>query len=150
MRGARRPDRGHADRVLADAAQGKPERRVDQPPRHQEGQKQNDERIGVGGIAVEIEFEHADELPHPHALQAVGAAGQPASAVGRLGEQQAEAERDHDQSEVAEAGDDETREISEHAGGGGRDHQPGERLAPAPFRNQSRGVGAETEIGGVA
>ena len=38
-------------------------------------------------------------------------------------EQQAEAERDHDQREVAEAGDDEAREIAEHAGRGGRDHQ---------------------------
>ena len=51
---------------------------------------------------------------------------------------------------MAEAGDDETREIAEHAGRGGSDHQAGQRLAPAPFCNQARGVGAEAEIGGVA
>src|SRR5262249_19527513 len=126
------------------------ERRVDQSPRHQEEAEQNHERIGVGGGAVEIELEDAEQLPHAHALQAVGAAGQPARAVGRLGEQQAEAKRDHDQREMAETGDDETREISEHASGGGGDHQPGQRLAPTPFRYQARGVGGEAEIGGMA
>jgi len=150
MRGAGRPDRRHSDRVLANSSQSETERRVDQSPRHQEEDEQNHERIGVGGGAVEIELEDAEELPHAHALQTIGAAGQPARAVGRLGEQQAKAERDHDQREVAKARDDETRDISEQAGSRGGDHQTGQRLAPAPFRNQARGVGGKAEIGGMA
>ena len=73
-------------------------RRVDQ-----EHEEQHDQRIGVGGVAVEIEAEGAEERPDLHALQAVGAAGEPARAVGRLVQQQAQAERDHDQREMAEA-----------------------------------------------
>src|SRR5439155_18949828 len=55
-----------------------------------------------------------------------------------------------DEGEVAESGNDETRDISERAGGGGSEDQTGQRLAPAPFRNQTRGVGAKAEIGRMA
>ncbi len=84
------------------------------------------------------------------ALQAVEAAGEPARAVGRLLQQQADAERDHDQREVAKPRDDEAREIAEQAGGKAGDQQSGQRLAPAPDREQAGGIGADAEIGGVA
>ena len=51
-------------RVLADAAQRQAERRIDQPPRDQEHEEQHDQRIGVGGVAVEIEAEDAEDRPH--------------------------------------------------------------------------------------
>jgi hypothetical protein len=150
VRLARRPDRRHAHRVLADAAQREAERRRDQPAHHQEHQKQHGERIGVADVAPEIEREVSEQRPHPHALQAIGAAGEPMRAVRSLGEQQAEAERDHDQGEMAEARDDEAREIAEQPGRGAGDQEPGQRLAPAPLRDQARGIGAEAEEGRMA
>ena len=51
----RRADRRHARAVFADTAQRQAERRMDQPPRHQENQEQTGERVAVGGVAVEIE-----------------------------------------------------------------------------------------------
>src|SRR5439155_500272 len=39
MRGTRRPDRGHANCVLANAPQSEAERRIDQSPREQEGEE---------------------------------------------------------------------------------------------------------------
>ena len=83
---------------------------------HQEQQEQHDQRVPVGGVAVEVELEHAEQRPHVHALQAVGAAGQPARAVGGLQQQQAEAERDHDQREMPEARDDEAHQVAEQPG----------------------------------
>ena len=59
----------------------------------------------------------AEERPDVDALQAIQAAGQPARAVGRFLQQQAEAERDHDQRQMAESRDDEARRIAEQAGG---------------------------------
>ena len=64
---------------------------------HQENQEQHGQRIAIGGVAVEIELEHAEQRPDVDALQAVDAAGEPARAVGRFVQQQPEAERDHDQ-----------------------------------------------------
>ena len=148
---ARRADRRHAHRVLADAAQRQAERRIDQPPRHQEEHEQHDQRVPVGGVAVEIEPEQAEQRPHPHALQAVGAAGEPARAVGGLEQQEPEAERDHDQRQMAEARDDEAHQ---HSRAGPRQcprsSKPGERLAPAALGDEARGVGAEAEERGVA
>ena len=66
-----------------------------------------------------------------HALQAVGAAGEPARAVGGFEQQEAEAERDHDQREMPEARDDEAHQIAEQARRDAGDQQPGQRLAPA-------------------
>ena len=83
------------------------------------------------------------------ALQAVHAAGQPAGAVGELRQQQAEAEREHDQGEMPEAADDETRGIADDARRRAGDDEPGQWLAPAIFRQQAGGVGADAEEGGV-
>src|SRR6267378_1485214 len=73
MRAARGADRGHSRGVLADSAQGEPKGRMDDAPCHQEGQEQDDDRIGVGSAAVEVESEGLEERPDPHALQAGGA-----------------------------------------------------------------------------
>ena len=72
-----------------------------------------DQRIDIGGVAPQIEFEHAEQLADADALQAVGAAGQPMRAVGGLEHQEAHAERDHDQRQMLEARDDEARGIAE-------------------------------------
>ena len=89
MRPARRADRRHAGRVFADAAQRQPERRMDQPPRDQENRRTARQRVAVGGVAVKIELEVAEQRPHVDALQAIGAAGEPACAVGDFLQQQA-------------------------------------------------------------
>ena len=44
---------------------------MDQPPRAQEHHKQHGQRIAIGGLAVEIEIEHAEQRPDVDALQAV-------------------------------------------------------------------------------
>ena len=77
----------------------------------QEDGEQHGERIGVGGAPVQIELE-AKERRHLHALQAVGAAGERARAVRRLGEQQPEPERQHDERQVPKADDDVARDIA--------------------------------------
>ena len=120
------------------------------PPRHQENDKQHGQRVAIGGVAVKIEIEFAEDRPSMDALQAVEAAGDRARAVGGLLQHQAETERDHDQSEMPKPRDDEAGEIAEHAGGEAGDQQPGQRLAPAPDREQARGIGADAEIGGMA
>ena len=146
----RRADRRHAQAVLADAAQRQPERRMNEPPRDQENEEQSGERVAVGGVAVEIEANFAEQRPGMNALQAVEAAGEPAGAVGGFLQHQADAERDHDQRQVAKPRDDEARQIAEQAGGNRRGDKPGQRLAPATFRKQPRRIGADAEIGGVA
>ena len=88
---------------------------MDQPSRHQEDREQHAQRVGVGGVAVEIEPEAAQQRPDAHALEPVGAAGQPVGAVGRLVEQHAQTERDHDQGQVLDAGDDEARGVPDQA-----------------------------------
>src|SRR5262249_59823552 len=100
--------------------------------------------------AIQIELEGAEKFPHAYALQPVGAAGQPACAVGRLREQQAQPKRDHDQSEMAESSNDEARGITEQARGGSSCSQPGQRLAPAPLGNQARCIRTKPEMGGMA
>ena len=37
---------------------------------------QHDQRVGIGGAAVEVELEAAEQRAHHDALQAVGAAGE--------------------------------------------------------------------------
>ncbi len=150
MGAARCADRRHAHGIFADAAQRQAEARMDQPPRAQEHHEQHGERIAVGGVAVEVEIETAEQRPDVHALQPVAAAGQPARAVGRLLQQQAEAERDHDQRQMPKARDHEARGVAEQSGGGGADDEPGQRLAPDEFREQAGGIGGGAEKGGVA
>ena len=114
MRAARRADRRHADaRFSRMPRKRQAERRIDQPPRHQERQEQHDQRIAVGGVAVEIELEQC---------RAAATCARPAgrrrrrSASSRCWRPRAAAspkpERDHDQREMPEARDDEAREHS--------------------------------------
>ena len=57
---------------------------MDQAPDQEKGQKQNDERIGIGGIAPQIEPKGAGERPHAHALQTVFLVAAPVAALGVL------------------------------------------------------------------
>ena len=84
------------------------------------------------------------------ALQAIGAARQPARTVGGLEQQEAEAQRNHDQREMPEPRDDEAHQVTEQARGNAGSDQSGDRLAPAPLGNEACGVGAEAEEGRVA
>jgi hypothetical protein len=49
-----------------------------------------------------------------------------------------------------EVQDDRSRNKADRAGGDGGGEQPGQRFAPPVRRQQARGVGADTEKGGVA
>jgi len=150
MRAAVGADQRHAHPIFANAAQRQAEGRMNQPPRKQKHQKQHRKRIGVGGRAVNIEFEQAEQRPDLDALQSVRAAGQPARAVAGLLQQQAEAERNHDQREVAETRDDEARGVADQGRHRGADHQPAQRFAPDEFREQPGGIGADAEKRRVA
>ena len=74
-----------------------------------------------------------EQFPGMDALQAVHAAGQPAGAVGQLRQQQPEAKREHDQSQMPEPADDEARGIADDAGRHRRGDKAAQRLAPAMF-----------------
>ena len=73
----RRADRVHAQDVLADAGQRAPERRMHEHAREQPGEEQDHEAVAVGGAAEQVEAE-APKSGSTDAVQAVGAAGQPA------------------------------------------------------------------------
>ena len=74
---------------------------MDDAPRQQEQHEQRRQAVGVGGAADEIEVEAAEQRPDDHALQAVGAAGEPVELVGELVQHQRDAERHHQAREVA-------------------------------------------------
>ena len=59
---------------------------MDDAPRHQEEKEKHDQRIGVRRATVKVELE-AKERRDFHALQAVGATGEQACAIGRFEEQ---------------------------------------------------------------
>src|SRR4029077_4278585 len=103
----------HPLAVVPDAAQCQAERRMNKPPRAEKDNEQGGEREGVCGVAVEIETESAENRPGMDALQAIETAGEPARTVRRFLQQQADAERDHDQWQMAKPGDDEARHIAE-------------------------------------
>ena len=65
-------------------------------------------------------------------------------------EHQAEAEREHDQRQMAEPADDKARGVTDDAGGERGDDKPGDRLAPAVFGEQTRRIGADAEERGMA
>src|ERR1700758_1122607 len=98
-------DRAHPLAVVPDAAQCQAERRMNEPPRPEKDQEQRPERVGVCSVAVEIETESAENRPGMDALQAIEAAGEPARTVRRFLQQQADAERDHDQWEGGKTGE---------------------------------------------
>ena len=77
-------------------------------------------------------------------------AGEPARAVRRFVKQKSEAQRDHDQRQMAKARDDETRGIAEQRGHRGGHQQSAERLAPDEFGEQPGGIGADAEERGMA
>src|SRR5580704_9788922 len=100
---------------------------MNEPPRDQENEEQSGKRVTIGGVAVEIETNFSEQRPGMNALQAVEAAGEPAGAVGHFLQYQADAQRDHDQRQVAKPRDDEAREIAEQAGGDPSGNKPGQR-----------------------
>src|SRR5207237_2992832 len=112
--------------------------------------EQRGQRIGVGGVAIEVELENAEQRPDRNALQAVAAAGEPVRTVRRLEGEQPEAERDHDQCEMAEARDDEAYGIADNSRRRRRHDQAAERIAPPEFGDQSGGIGADAEKRGMA
>ena len=118
-------------------------------PRDEKQQEQHDQRVAVGRDAVEVELEVSEQGPDPDALEPVGATGQPGSAVCRLVQQQPDAQRNHDQGEVPEAGDDETGGVTDDACGGRGEHESRERLAPAVLGNDPGRIGADPEKGGM-
>jgi len=122
---------------------------MDDPPRHEEAREEDRERVGVRSPAVEVELEKPEQGPHPHALQAVGAAGERVGAVRRLGEEQAEAEREHDEREMAKAHDDVAAEVAGNSARERGEREAAQRLAPAVLRGEPGRVGAEAEVGRV-
>jgi hypothetical protein len=70
-------DGGGAQRVALHRAQRPAEGRMDQPARHEKGQEEDNEAVGGGHLARQVELEQAEDRPDLHALQAVRPAGQP-------------------------------------------------------------------------
>ena len=64
------------------ALQRQPERRIDDAPRQHEQHEQHDEAVDVGRVAEHVEPVEAEDRRDGDALQAVGAAGDVAVAVG--------------------------------------------------------------------
>src|SRR6185503_201768 len=149
VRPARRADRGHARRVLADAAQRQAEGRVNNSSANQETQKQHRERVGVRGPAVQVELE-AEQRADLDALEAVGAARERARAVRGLVQEQAEAEGEHDEREVAEADDDVAERVTQHPGGDRGGEQAGQGFPQVVLGEEPGAVRAEAEERGVA
>jgi hypothetical protein len=104
-----------------------------------------------GGLAVEVEPEHAEDRVDLHAREPVRPAGEPAGLVGDLQQDRRDREREHEQRQRLGAQDDRAGgqpEQRRHAGGR-RELQ--ERLRHAELRAQdSRGIGAEPEERAVA
>ena len=88
----RRADRRHAPHVLAHAAQRQSEGRAHDAAGRDEQHEQHGEAVGVAGAAGQVEREHAEELPHRHAGEAVGAAGDRRNLVRHLEQHQADAQ----------------------------------------------------------
>src|SRR5688572_19975498 len=149
VRAARRADRRHAHRVLADAAQGEAERGVNDAAGDQEAHEEDRQGIGVGAAAEHVEAK-AEHRGHLESLQAVGAAGEAARAVGGLVQQQAQAHGEHDQREVAEAHDDVAGGVADEACGERSEEQTREGFTPIMFGEETGAVRADTEERGVA
>ena len=90
-----RADGGHAPRVLADPAQRQTERRMNDPPRQHEHQRQDREAVETRRGAVETERELAEQRGGLHVAEPIDAAGDRRRLIRHLGGQEADAQRHH-------------------------------------------------------
>ena len=146
----RRADRMHAHHVLANPGQRAPERRMHQHAHEQPAQEQDRQAVPVGGAAEHVEAEGAEDRLDAHALQAVGAAGQPARLVGQLLQHEDDGKREHQQGQAVRAQDDHAGDQPDDARDDAGDRQCAEWLVPAVHGQDAGGVGADAEERGMA
>ena len=97
----RRPERMHAADVFADADQRLPERRIDDPPHHIEGDQQHAEAVQIVGVAVEVVVETPEQRRDVDAGNAVIAAGKIAEQIAELLQHDGDRQRQHQQRQAA-------------------------------------------------
>ena len=102
-------------------------------------------------MAEHVETEQAEDRLHGDALQAVGAAGEPAILVGEFAEHEGDAERHHDARQVRAAQHEEARHEADRARDKPRGDQRQHRLIDdLVLGEQRRRIGADAEERGVA
>ena len=117
---------------------------------------QDDQRVGVGDPAGEIELEACKrgeghrQRADDDARQAVGAAGQPVELVGELVQDRGDAERHHQPGQVGAAQDQHARRQAEQRARGDGDDQADDRIGQDVLGEQRRRVRAEAEERRVA
>ena len=119
------------------------------PARQQHQDEQRRQAVGVGGAAVEIELEAAEQRRHRDALQAVGTTGDVGQRVGELAHHQRDAQRHHQPREIAAAQHEEAGEEAQHGRRRCCEREAGERIAGDVLGQQAGRIGAEAEEGRV-
>ena len=93
-----------------------------------------------------IEAEQAENRLHGDALQAIGAAGEPAILVGEFAQHESDAERDHDARQVGAAQNQKARDEADRTRNETRDNQRQHRLIDDFMLGQKRSrVGADAK-----
>ncbi|MPM93760.1 hypothetical protein SDC9_140902 [bioreactor metagenome] len=127
------------------AAQGKAEGRTDDQPGHQEHRQHDDKGVDEGRLAPQVEFEQAQHRINDDALQAVGTAGDAGQAVGKLAEQHADPNGDHQSGQIGAAHDQVAQCIAQRGADQQGKQQAGEGFAPAMLSQQPCGISPATE-----
>ena len=124
---------------------------MDDRPRRQPAQEEHGQAIDVGGAAEQVEAKRAEDRPHLHALQPVGAAGDDESPCWRASASMAATTRVCISRvrpvvrRMMSAGQEPDQAAATAAG-----EQAGDRLAPAIGGEDAGGIGAGAEERGVA
>ena len=125
------PDRGGATRIVADRAQSVAERRVDDSSRKEKEHEQCRQAVEIRCASAEIERELSEQRAGDDALQTVGAAGDVIEAIGKLVENERDAECHHEPRQIRAAKDEHTRQQSQE-----RTDGDGHREAHQGIRHQ--------------
>ena len=142
---------GHgAQPVVANGHQRSTQRRLRHAPEQHKEKQQHAQGIVGRGLAGQVKLEAAQDGPHHHSLQTIGAAGQPVELVGQLHENQAQAQRDHQAREVAAAQNRQRGHQAQQRGRRNADRQADQRVGHDVFGKQRRRITAQAEEGRVA
>jgi hypothetical protein len=123
---------------------------MDDDPRQQEQDEQRREAVGIGGAAGEVEVELAEQRPHHHALQPVGAAGPLRQGIGCFVQHQRDGQGHHQARKVAAAQHQQAGDRAQHGGDRHGDGHAQQRIGGDELAEQAGGIGARAEEGGVA
>ena len=123
---------------------------MDDAPRQQKPDQAERERVIRCRKAAQVKFKSPQHRAHHHALQAIGAAGEPVELVCQFIEDQRHAERHHQPCQVAAAQNGEAADKTERGGEHGGEYQPERRVRHDMFGKQRCGVGPKPEKRRVA